>query len=157
LFWFMVAGLPGAALYRMANTADAMWGYLGQRQGRVWTWAGKWAARADDVLSWLPARLTALLLWLLGCSKAGHASVASRLVHEARLTPSPNGGWPMATMALALGVRLGKPGSYVLNETARAPSAGDTRRALQLAQRAVWAMLAMACAMVALDVIGGPG
>ena len=62
LFWFAVAGLPGAALYRFANTADAMWGYPGERGGRVWTWAGQWAARADDVLSWLPARLTALLL-----------------------------------------------------------------------------------------------
>ncbi|WP_298232887.1 CobD/CbiB family cobalamin biosynthesis protein, partial [uncultured Azohydromonas sp.] len=59
LFWFTVAGLPGAALYRFANTADAMWGYRGR-----WEWAGKWAARADDALSWLPARLTALLLCL---------------------------------------------------------------------------------------------
>src|SRR5690606_3824928 len=54
LFWFAVAGLPGAALYRFANTADAMWGYRGERHGRDWTWAGKWAARADDLLSWLP-------------------------------------------------------------------------------------------------------
>src|SRR5690606_4699726 len=62
LFWFVLAGLPGAALYRFANTADAMWGYRGARGGRVWEWAGKWAAHADDALSWLPARLTALLL-----------------------------------------------------------------------------------------------
>ena len=51
LFWFALLGLPGAALYRMANTADAMWGYPGMRSGRYWQWAGKWAARADDVLS----------------------------------------------------------------------------------------------------------
>ena len=57
VFWFVLFGLPGAALYRFANTADAMWGYRGR-----WEWAGKWAARADDVLSWLPARITALLL-----------------------------------------------------------------------------------------------
>ncbi|RZL87173.1 MAG: cobalamin biosynthesis protein, partial [Variovorax sp.] len=63
IFWFVVLGLPGAAVYRFANTADAMWGYLGLRGGRDWTWAGKWAARADDVLSWVPARLTALLLY----------------------------------------------------------------------------------------------
>ena len=62
LFWFAVAGLPGAALYRFANTADAMWGYRDMRQGRYWEWAGKAAARADDLLSWLPARLTALAL-----------------------------------------------------------------------------------------------
>ena len=64
VFWFVLFGLPGAALYRFANTADAMWGYPGPRGGRYWLWAGKWAARADDALSWLPARLTALLLAL---------------------------------------------------------------------------------------------
>ena len=52
IFWFVLFGLPGAAVYRFANTADAMWGYRGERGGRNWTWAGKWAARADDVLSW---------------------------------------------------------------------------------------------------------
>ena len=54
LVWFVLLGLPGAALYRFANTADAMWGYRGERGGRVWEWAGKWAARIDDGLSWLP-------------------------------------------------------------------------------------------------------
>ena len=61
LFWFSLGGLPAAALYRFANTADAMWGYRDR-----WEWAGKWAARADDLLSYLPARLTALLLALSG-------------------------------------------------------------------------------------------
>jgi adenosylcobinamide-phosphate synthase len=129
LFWFVVAGLPGAALYRFANTADAMWGYRGERQGRNWTWAGKWAARADDMLSWLPARLTAVLL------------VSPRrwpaLVVQAPLTPSPNSGWPMAAMALALGVRLRKPGVYSLNAEGRAPEAADTPHAVRLASRVV--------------------
>ena len=57
IFWFVLLGLPGAVVYRFANTADAMWGYKGVRivngKGRNWEWAGKWAARADDVLSWL--------------------------------------------------------------------------------------------------------
>ena len=44
LFWFVLLGLPGAAAYRFANTADAMWGYRGLRGGRYWEWAGKWAA-----------------------------------------------------------------------------------------------------------------
>ena len=51
VFWFVLLGLPGAAIYRFANTADAMWGYPGSRGARYWQWAGKWAARADDVLS----------------------------------------------------------------------------------------------------------
>ena len=130
LFWFAVAGLPGAALYRFANTADAMWGYPGERNGRHWAWAGKWAARADDALNWLPARLTALLLWPRGQGAA--------LRSAARFTPSPNGGWPMGAMALRLGVRLGKPGVYVLNATGRAPQAADVARAVALCGRAVW-------------------
>lgn len=132
LFWFALLGLPGAALYRYANTADAMWGYRGLRAGRDWTWAGKWSARADDVLSWLPARLTALLIALVQGGLSWRALRA-----QAPRTPSPNSGWPMAAMALALDVRLGKPGVYVLHEAGRVPRAADTARAVQLGERAV--------------------
>ncbi|MFN7121516.1 MAG: adenosylcobinamide-phosphate synthase CbiB [Hydrogenophaga sp.] len=135
LFWFAVAGLPGAALYRFANTADAMWGYRGERNGRDWTWAGKWAARADDVLSWLPARITGALLGLLGGARG-----LPTLPAQARRTPSPNSGWPMAAMALALDVRLGKPGVYELHGAGRSPQAADTTQALQLAERVVQAL-----------------
>jgi adenosylcobinamide-phosphate synthase len=144
LFWFVLLGLPGAALYRFANTADAMWGYRGERHGRIWEWAGKWAARADDVLSWLPARLTALLL---SCSLPlrGRAGVGARaLIREAGRTPSPNSGWPMAAMALLLQVRLTKPGVYVLNAAGREPTAADTRRATTLGARVVWMTAALA-------------
>ena len=61
-----------AVLYRFANTADAMWGYPGVYKGQNWAWAGKWAARADDVLSWVPARITAVLL-LLAAGRRGWA------------------------------------------------------------------------------------
>lgn len=142
LLWFALLGLPGAALYRFANTADAMWGYPGMRSGRYWQWAGKWAARADDVLSWLPARLTALLL----------AAAAQRwpqgLARQARQTPSPNSGWPMAAMALLLGLQLAKPGVYALNAGARAPSALDTRRALKLASNTVLILSGLAPAAI---------
>jgi adenosylcobinamide-phosphate synthase len=121
LFWFAVAGLPGAVVYRFANTADAMWGYRDQRE-----WSGKWAARADDLLSWVPARLTALAL-LPGVRRW------PALAREARRTPSPNGGWPMGAMALALGVRLGKPGVYTLNPTGATATPADTVRALRRA------------------------
>src|SRR5574343_1034152 len=132
LFWFLVAGLPGAALYRWANTADAMWGYRGERGGRSWEWAGKWAARADDLLSWVPARLTGALLMLVG----GQGRWLDWL-RDARTTPSPNGGWPMAAMALRLGVRLGKPGVYTLNANGRDAQPGDLRAARTLARSAV--------------------
>lgn len=128
LFWFLVAGLPGAALYRFANTADAMWGYRGR-----WEWAGKVAARADDLLNLIPARLTALAL--LGADALRGDRLAA-LAAEARRTASPNSGWPMAAMAMALGLRLGKPGHYVLNEGGAVPGPDDLPRALERARRA---------------------
>lgn len=135
LFWFLVAGLPGAALYRWANTADAMWGYPGERNGRDWNWSGQWAARADDVLSWLPARLTGFILLCFG----GVWRWRDWWV-ESRRTPSPNSGWPMAAMALALDVTLSKPSVYRLNASAPAPAATTTSQAIALAQRVVWAV-----------------
>ena len=126
IFWFVLFGLPGAAVYRFANTADAMWGYRGVRHGQTWEWAGKWAARADDVLSWLPARLTALLI--VAVTPGVNFSA---LRAQARLTPSPNSGWPMAAMAMAIGIRLGKPGVYTLNAAGRVPDAADTLRTIK--------------------------
>ncbi|BDT68256.1 cobalamin biosynthesis protein CbiB [Comamonadaceae bacterium OS-1] len=139
IFWFVLLGLPGAALYRFANTADAMWGYRGERNGRHWEWAGKWAAWVDDVLSWLPARITAALLMVLAYRTEWRA-----LRQQARLTPSPNSGWPMAAMALCLGVRLGKPGVYTLHPAGRVPRAADTQRAVVLARNAVLALIPLA-------------
>ena len=149
IFWFVLAGLPGAALYRFANTADAMWGYPGMRGGRYWQWAGKWAARADDVLSWLPARLTALLLALV----AGGVPLRS-LAQEARKTPSPNSGWPMAAMALALGVRLSKPGVYQLNAAGRAPTHKDAERAQKIVSKVVLALVLIALAAIVFVAFG---
>ena len=142
LLWFALLGLPGAALYRFANTADAMWGYPGMRGGRHWQWAGKWAARADDVLSWMPARITALLLALC----AGGLPPCT-LARQARKTPSPNSGWPMAAMALALGVRLAKPGVYTLHGQGRTAGPPDTRRAARLGRQVVWALVPLVAAL----------
>lgn len=170
LFWFTLLGLPGAALYRFANTADAMWGYRGE-----WEWAGKWAARVDDVLNFVPARLTALGLMVVGSVMEGpapsgpppeeggaqrtarrpslHRSLS--VAREARKTPSPNSGWPMAAFALQLGVRLGKPGVYVLNPAGTAPGPADMKQGRRLAGLAGW-VSAGSCAL-ALALIGGPG
>ncbi len=136
VFWFALFGLPGAAIYRFANTADAMWGYRGVHRGRHWEWAGKWAARADDVLSWLPARLTAMLLALVV-----RGLPVGALRWEAAKTPSPNSGWPMAAMALALGVSLRKPGVYTLNATGRPAEPADTASAQNYASKAVFALV----------------
>ena len=127
LFWFAVGGLPAAALYRFANTADAMWGYRGD-----WEWAGKWAARADDLLSCLPARLTAALLAVSAWQ------IPYRLRKVARVTPSPNGGWPMGMLALALNVRLSKPGVYVLNPTGSPVESHHLSEGLRVCERTAW-------------------
>ena len=145
LVGFALMGLPGAALYRFANTADAMWGYPGVHGGRYWQWAGKWAAHADDVLNWLPARLTAGLL-MLGAGR----TLWQALPAQAALTPSPNGGWPMGAMALRLGVGLGKPGVYRLNAQAPAPQASHTWQALRRARRAAWLAVVLCAGAVAL-------
>lgn len=149
IFWFLLLGLPGAVLYRFANTADAMWGYPGIYKGRNWAWAGKWAARADDLLSWVPARITAVLL-LLAAGRRGWA-LRSQLRAEARKTPSPNSGWPMAAMALVLGVGLRKPAVYVLNSHGREAQAADTEAAQIYASKAVLALVG--CALLALLLI----
>lgn len=134
LLWFALLGLPGALVYRAANTLDAMWGYRGR-----WEWAGKWAARADDVLSWLPARVTALLLLPFGFDPM------RQLSEEVGRTPSPNGGWPMAAMALRLDVRLRKPGVYALNDLAPSPGPGEVAAAVAAAARTAHAACAFAC------------
>ncbi|MDT8991768.1 adenosylcobinamide-phosphate synthase CbiB [Curvibacter sp. APW13] len=151
VFWFVLLGLPGAVLFRFANTADAMWGYPGIYHGKNWAWAGKWAARADDVLGWVPARITALLLMLVGRGRG-----LRQLRAEAARPPSPNSGWPMAAMALVLGVRLAKPGGYVLHASGRSAQAADTAQALAYASKSVLALMVIAqAAMVCIAVRGG--
>lgn len=135
LFYFVVGGLPLAALYRYANTADALWGYRTPALERF----GKVAARADDLLNLVPARLTALLLcgtaWLCGLSTRSAWQVWRR---DGRKTPSPNAGQPMSVAAGALGVRLDKAGLYVLGGEFPSPTQADIHRALVWVTRCAW-------------------
>ena len=145
LFWFMVAGAPGAILYRLSNTLDAMWGYRNERY-RHFGWA---AARLDDLLNYLPARLAALTYALLGDRR-----LALRCWRQqAPAWDSPNAGPVMAAGAGALRVALGGPARYRgdwhqrprLGEGA-APGARDIERALTLVRRGamLWAGLWLA-------------
>ena len=103
-FWFLVAGLPGLLLYKVTNTADSMIGHRTARYA-AFGWA---AARLDDVLNVIPARLTALLI-ALPHKGLRHWRAMAR---DARKHRSPNAGWPEAAMARALGVALAGPRSY---------------------------------------------
>ena len=103
-FWFLVAGLPGILIYKLVNTADSMIGYRTERHEEF----GKFAARLDDVMNLVPARLTALLFML-----ARRNAAAWRVVRrDAPLHRSPNAGWPEAAMAATLNVALSGPRSY---------------------------------------------
>jgi adenosylcobinamide-phosphate synthase len=140
LLAYTCLGLGGAYAYRAANTADAMWGY----HSPAYEHLGKAAARLDDALNLLPARVGALLLVALGSCWRDSASVWRR---DASRTPSPNAGQSMSAMAGQLGVRLEKPATYVLNADERAPTASDLQRARRLVTMAML-VSAVACVVV---------
>ncbi|MFT5583613.1 MAG: adenosylcobinamide-phosphate synthase [Cognaticolwellia sp.] len=129
LFWFAILGLPGLMAYRVVNTLDAMWGYRDERE-----WLGKASARLDDLLNWIPARITAALLLFADIQNAQRGAAAAW--SDANSTDSPNAGWPMATMAGLLGVTLAKPGHYTLG-TGPEPKAKDIGPAWLTCQRAM--------------------
>ncbi len=135
LFWFALFGLPGAAVYRFANTADAMWGYRGR-----WEWAGKFAARADDLLNLIPARIAGLALLLVG---PGAMRLFPRLPSEAARTESPNQGWTMGALALSRNLLLRKPNGYVLNASGHEPSEADIGLAVHHVELTAWIVALM--------------
>ncbi|WP_425092792.1 adenosylcobinamide-phosphate synthase CbiB [Tropicimonas sp. S265A] len=103
-FWFLIAGLPGLLIYKVVNTADSMIGYRTPRH-LAFGWA---AARLDDVLNWVPARLSAVLISL----SHGKLRIWRAVRQDARLHRSPNAGWPEAAMAQVLNVALSGPRGY---------------------------------------------
>ncbi|MEM1360487.1 MAG: adenosylcobinamide-phosphate synthase CbiB [Pseudomonadota bacterium] len=149
-FWFLLGGLPALLLYKMINTADSMIGYRTERHlGFGWA-----SARLDDLLNWVPARLTALMIAAL----YGGISHWQRIVTDAQRHRSPNAGWPEAAMARALGVALSGPRRYhgqltedpfVHPEGRKALGAKDIRAAVAVLWR-VWGLLLVLCVAAAL-------
>jgi adenosylcobinamide-phosphate synthase len=129
LFWYAVAGLPGALVYRFLNTADAMLGYRDAER----EWLGKAAARLDDVANLIPARLTALCMILSAPWLGGRMEGGWRIWRrDAGTTASPNAGHPMSAAAGVLGVELEKVDHYRLGAGQPKPSARDIRRSQRL-------------------------
>jgi adenosylcobinamide-phosphate synthase len=119
LFYLLLFGLPGAFAYKAINTLDSMVGYRNARYGRF----GKVSARLDDIANYLPARITALLIVVVGAQsrKTTHRSVyppssslalGSLIARQAARHPSPNAGYPIAAMGWTVCVRLGGPTRY---------------------------------------------
>lgn len=154
LFWFLVAGLPGVILHRMVNTLDAMWGYRNPcflRFGRV-------AARLDDGLNWIPARLTAATYALLGNTRLAWQCWRS----QAAVWDSPNAGPVMAAGAGALGVTLGGAAPYASGIKQRpllgagpAPGPGTIDAAIVLVGRGAWLWVAVLLVLALLAMAGG--
>lgn len=152
LFWGVVAGLPGIAAYKAINTLDSM---IGHRTARHEDF-GRVAARIDDVANLIPARLTGLVFALVSGRPQGALGCMARDAHRHR---SPNGGWPEAALAGALGIRLSGPRSYGervaeepwVNGAAPDPGPADIGRGLALYRRA---MLALAALIGALALVG---
>jgi adenosylcobinamide-phosphate synthase len=150
VFWFAVAGLPGLLVYKIVNTADSMIGYRTEKY-EAFGWA---AAKFDDVLNWIPARLTALLIWTVAEQKASWRDI----IDDAALHRSPNAGWPEAAMAPALGVSLSGPRSYdgahetfpwVNPDGRKDAGPNDVDRAIGLLWKA-WAMTLAVAVVIAL-------
>ncbi len=142
LFWFLLLGAPGVVLYRLSNTLDAMWGYRTPR----FLLFGRVAARMDDALNYLPARLVALSYCLCGSASKGWRSWRT----QASAWDSPNAGPVMAAGAGALEVQLGGAAVYHGESVTRptlglgaAPRAQDILRALELVRRSLrlWLLL----------------
>lgn len=143
-FWLAVGGLPGLVAYKAINTADSMIGHRSERHLHF-GWA---AARLDDLVNLIPARLTGLLIALTAATGGGRIRTALAVMwRDAALHRSPNAGWPEAAMAGALGLALAGPRLYAsgpvedpfLNpEGRRNAEAADIDRALNILSRAAF-------------------
>jgi adenosylcobinamide-phosphate synthase len=147
LLFYAVAGIPGAMAYRFLNTCDAILGYRDQER----EWLGKSAARLDDLVNLIPARVTAWFIiaagMLLGRNPADAAGIWLR---DRARTASPNAGHPMSAAAGVLGVELEKAGHYRLGSGQRAPIASDIVQATRL----LWGSAALAGTAVSFVILG---
>lgn len=139
LFYFLLFGVPGAVAYRVVNTLDAMVGYHGKYE-----YLGKFASKLDDVLNFIPARLTALFLVFASfLSRRGVRTSWRVALGEHRKTESPNAGWSIAAMAGALNVQLEKVGYYRLEggDTPLTPESIDSALKLMLISMLTWYLI----------------
>jgi adenosylcobinamide-phosphate synthase len=140
VFFFLLLGVPGAVGYRVINTFDAMIGYHGKYEH-----LGKFAARLDDVLNYIPARISLLLLVMAAAFKKSGRRAWQTARREHIRTESPNAGWTIAAMAGALNTRLEKTGHYIFRENGTAPSTGTIDNAVRIFLTAsfIWVVICL--------------
>jgi adenosylcobinamide-phosphate synthase len=142
LFYMAFLGLPGALGYRVINTLDAMIGKHGQYE-----YTGKFAAKTDTVVNYIPARLAALLIILSSRLQRAQARRAWQIMRrDAGRTLSPNAGWTMSAMAGALEVQLEKIGFYRLGDARQPLTTDKIRAALKIVITAclIWSLIVIA-------------
>jgi len=149
LLWGAVFGLPGIAAYKAVNTLDSMIGHRTQR----YLYFGRFSARLDDIMNWIPARITGMILCLVSANKRSwHLMWRDAPQHR-----SVNAGWPEAAMAAALNIRLSGPRSYGttlshdpwLNPAASDPTPADLSAGLMIYRRALLCLAAMFAIIIA--------
>jgi adenosylcobinamide-phosphate synthase len=133
LFYYPFLGVAGSFIQRIINTFDSMIGYRDQRNLKF----GWFAAKSDTVLNFIPARLGAFFIWSAARIR-GHTAHFRSVISESSKTESRNGGWPMGSMAVSLGVKLEKKGYYILGNVTRTPGTEDVREALSIYMLAFW-------------------
>ena len=139
LLAYSVGGLPAAWAYRLINTTDAMWGYRTPEFEQL----GKFPAKLDDALNWLPARLTGwALVGATGLTGPNGPRAAQVMLNQHGRTASPNAGWTMSAMAGALGVTLTKRDVYTLAGGSNRLDVAAVRRAVRLADTCVGIVVA---------------
>jgi len=144
LLAFACFGLPGAAVYRAINTMDAMIGYRGEYE-----YVGKAAARVDDVVNWIPARLAGVVFCLVAVIKGGVGRAVVTLWRDRGAVESPNAAWTMAPMAGALRVQVEKINHYRLGLPERPLTPAVISEAIVLTWTAGWAYVALSGAAAA--------
>ena len=167
IFWGLILGPVGALSYRVINTMDAMWGYKNERFINF----GRAAAILDDVVNFLPARITGVLICLVsglngwGSGKdAGNQliTVWGIMIRDHSKTASPNAGYPEAAMAGALGIQLGGKASYFgkiivkpeIGDNIRDPETGDITKSLRIIVIAVMLFIFTAGIIIAIKKTG---
>ena len=145
LFYYSLLGLTGAAVYRAANTMDAMLGYRDERERLGW-----WPARMDDVLSFLPARMSVLFLLLYFATRGRFATAYRVMRRDGRNRPGFNGGIVMAAMAGGVGIRFEKPGVYTIGDAERPLAEGGAGIRSAVRAAALMAAVTAACTVILL-------